>query len=82
MRFGKGFDLNSTIVTVGAVTYAIKARKLFLRRGIQSKLVKVDSGKTQNGCTHGVEIDNVDFYAAIKILKDNGIAYSVYSSKS
>ena len=70
--------MNNIIITVGAVTYAIKAKKLFTRRGIQSKLVKVDSGKTQNGCTHGIEIGNADFYTAVKALKENGIAYSVY----
>ena len=72
-------DLNSIIVTVGTVTYAIKLRKLLLREGIRSKLVKVDSSKNKGGCTHGVEVENRDFYRTVSILKNNGIAYSVYN---
>ena len=72
-------DLNSTIVTVGTVTYAIKLRKLLLREGIRSKLVKVDARENKSGCIHGVEVENKDFYHVISILKSNGISYSVYN---
>lgn len=72
-------DLNSTIVTVGTVTYAIKLRKLLSREGIRSKLVKVDAREGSGGCTNGVEIENKDFYRVISILKNNGISYSVYN---
>ena len=73
--------MNSTIVTVGTITYALKAKKLLSRAGIRSKLVKVESGATQNGCTHGIEISAKDFYHAVLVLKENGINYSVYSGR-
>ena len=69
-------------VTVGTVTYAIKLRKLLLRAGIRSKLVKVNNKKTEGGCTHGVELDEIDFYNAVVIMKNNGISYSLYSQSA
>ena len=69
-------------VTVGTVTYAIKLRRLLLRAGIRSKLVKVNSNKTEGGCTHGVELDEINFYYAVVIMRNNGINYSLYSPNS
>lgn len=73
--------MNSTIVTVGTVTYAIKLRRLLLRAGIRSKLVKVESASTDGGCTHGVKISASDFYRAVVVMKGNGVDYSVYSGR-
>ena len=70
--------MKKTTVTIGSVTYAIKLRKLFMRAGIESKLVKV-AGEKSGGCTHGVEIDESDFYRAVVIMRENGIEYSVYN---
>ena len=69
--------MNCTIVTVGSVTYALKLQKILLRAGLRSKLVKVGDGDSR-GCTHGLEIDNNDYYSAIRIMRENGIEYSVY----
>lgn len=68
-------------VTVGSVTYAIKLRKLLLREGIASRLVKVDNTEDKTGCSHGVEISGEDFYKAVVIMRENGIDYSVYKSR-
>ncbi len=70
--------MNMTILTVGSVTYAIKARKLLRRDGIQSESVKLDDTKTKAGCTHGIKIATEDFYHAASVLKENGIPFSVY----
>ncbi len=71
------WDLNKTVVTVETVTYAMKARKLLLRCGIQSKLIKTDSQDSGTGCRHGLEISNKDYFEAIKVLGENGIRFSV-----
>ena len=71
--------MKSIIVTVVSVTFALKLQKLFLRAKIRSKLVKVDNTRTENGCTHGLEIQESDFYQAVVIMKSNGINYSVYN---
>ena len=73
--------MNNIIVTVGAVTYAIKLRKLLSRGGIQSKLIKVEDVHGRIGCIHGVELNKADFLSAVVIMKENGINYSVYEKK-
>ena len=69
------------MIAVQTVTYAIKARKLLLRCGIQSKLIKTDSQDSGTGCRHGLEISNKDYFEAVKILGENGITFSVPPSK-
>ena len=71
--------MNNVIVSVGAVTYAIKLKKLLLRYGIQARLVKID-GDGQ-GCTHGIEIPGEKYYQAVVIMKENNISYSVKNQK-
>ena len=64
-------------VTVGSVTYAIKLRKLLVKNGIGSRLVKLDNTVDGKGCTHGVEISENDLYRTVFILRENGIAYKL-----
>lgn len=69
-------------LTVGSVTYAIKLRKLLARDGIKSRLVKVDNTLTKNGCSHGLEISDNDFYRAVMIMKENNIDYSIHKPQN
>ena len=70
--------MNKTIVTVGTVTYAIKLKKLLLRAGIRSELVKVSAVGDDAGCVHGVSISDKDFYSAVVVMKEHGVKYTVY----
>lgn len=70
--------MNNTTITVGSVTYAIKARRILLHGGIRATLTKVISNEN-GGCNHGVVIPSSRFYDAVVILKSHGISYSVYS---
>ncbi len=70
--------MNTTTITVGSATYAIKARRLLLRMNVRSKLVKVDASRSRNGCTHGLEFASQDFYTVVMGLKNAGISYSLY----
>ena len=73
--------MNTTTITVGSVTYAIKVKKFLERAGIRAALVKVDSSKSEKGCTYGININSANFYDAVSILKNTGIEYSVYTEK-
>ena len=73
--------MNKTVLTVETVTYAMKARKLLLRCGIQSKLIKTDAEDSGIGCRHGLEIASKDYFEAVRILGENGIKFSVPKSK-
>lgn len=66
--------MNTIIIKVGAVTHAIKLKRLLSRAGIEAKQVKnLDS----DGCNHGIEIDHRDYYSTIAILKENKFIYSI-----
>ena len=73
--------MNTITVTVGSVTYAIKARKILLRMGIKSKLVKANHSELAPGCTHGIEIPEEHLYTLISALKASGINYNVIPRK-
>ncbi len=72
--------MNTTIITVGSVTYAIKVKKLLERSGIRSKLIKVESSASHKGCTYGIRIPSSLFYDAVAVLRNQGIDYSVYKN--
>lgn len=67
-------------ITVGSVTYALKLRRLLSRAGIPSRLIKVDSTESADGCAHGVEILTEHFYQAVVIMREKQIEYSVYEA--
>ena len=69
--------MNKTIIATSSVTHAIKLKNQLDRLKIKSEVIKVDSSKTNNGCTYGVRLQTSNIYDAINILKKNGINYSV-----
>ena len=58
-------------------TYAYKAKKMFLRSGIEATVIKLNR-KNSTGCEYGVDVPNERFYDAISILKNTNIDYTVY----
>ena len=72
--------MNNTTITVGSVTYAMKARRLLLHSGIKSRLTKLLSEKAYGGCTHGIIIPTARFFDAVVILKNASIPYSIYTA--
>ncbi len=73
--------LKKIIITVGAVTYAVKARRLLKAAGVESRLVKVSPERTHSGCTHGIEINELDLFAVAGILRKGGISYALYNEQ-
>lgn len=71
--------MNKTIISLGSVTYAIKAQKLLLGIKIHSKLVKLDVGKSIDGCIYGLIITTDDYPKAVMELKKEGLTFSLYS---
>ena len=70
-----------TTLTVGSVTYAIKAKKALLGIGIKSKLIKVTSSLKNLGCEYGIEFPSVYFLDAVAELKKQKINYTLYSNE-
>lgn len=73
--------MNKTTITLGSVTYAMRLKKLLTREGIKSRLIKVDAGQNNLGCTHGIEVDERDFLSCVVIMKNNGIEYRVINQR-
>ena len=64
------------LLTVESITYAMKARKLLNSQGISATVIKNDGAKNE-GCRYGVEISSGEMMEAAKIMRENGIKYTV-----
>ena len=71
--------MNTAVIAVGSVTYAVKVKRQLERRGVSGFLVKVDSEKNGGSCTHGIRINSSYIYDAVDMLKKMGIDYHVYN---
>jgi hypothetical protein len=67
--------MEQCILTVGTVTYAIRARKLLSSLGIRARLVKGTRPGGAGGCAYGVEIPSADLTLATDALTRAGISY-------
>ena len=74
--------MSKTILKVGSVTYAMKARKILQRKRILSEVVKLNVGDTKRGCSYGIKFGTDKLYAAVLELKNNEINYEFYSEKN
>lgn len=68
--------MKTTIITVGSITLAQKARKLLSNGGFKTKLIKLNSAKS--GCEYGVGIMNYLPLDVARILREGNITYSIF----
>ncbi len=66
--------MNNVTFSFSSLTYASKAKKIFTRANIQSKLIKLSG---ENGCTHGLLVFEKDYYDAILLLRELDIGYRI-----
>ncbi len=71
--------MNKTAISLGSVTFAMKAQKLLSGIKIHSKLVKLDAGRSADGCIYGLIISSIDYPDAVMELKKEGITFSLFS---
>ncbi len=69
--------MKATIISVGSITTAQKAKRLLTNGGFHTKLVKLNS--TKNGCSYGLSIKDYSTLEVAKILRGGNILYSVHS---
>ena len=60
-------------VTVGSITYAVKAQKALATAAIYSETVKLDSGNFGKGCTYGLEFPCAQREGVRTVLQSAGI---------
>lgn len=63
--------MNRTI-SVGSVTYAQKAKRILLQKGLRARLVKQEA-TNDGGCTFGVEVAEEAYLDALLALRTAGI---------
>jgi hypothetical protein len=66
-------EKHSARVSVGSQTSAQRARNELKRKGINSKIVKIETRLNDGGCLFGLEINSGDITACLRILHDAGI---------
>lgn len=69
--------MDELIFVFDSFTYANKAKKMFSRLNIETKLIK-RSG--DSGCEYAIAVDNLNYYTLVKLLRENGIPYRTVRS--
>ena len=67
--------MNTAVLLVDSVTYAIKARKVLMRTGIRSALKKVNATPTGRGCRYALVLERRHLFDAMAALKQIPIAF-------
>lgn len=67
--------MEQCVLTIGTVTAAIRARKLLSAAGIGARLVKNTGVASRAGCAYGLEVRATDQHGAMRVLRENGIAF-------
>lgn len=73
--------MNGITIIFGSATYAAKAQRLLIRGDIPSELIKIDNFKAGEGCAHGIRVGHRHIFAAIGILRERGMEYSIEGGK-
>lgn len=67
--------MNTSLLLVDSITYAIKARKALSAIGINATVKKVSASATDHGCRYGIFIEQRHLYSAKARLKQSNIAF-------
>lgn len=62
------------IITLKSLTHAIKAKKLLREYGIDARVVRPNTSKTDKGCGYGIALEQYAAKKAEALLRENGIS--------
>lgn len=65
--------MSESVLEIGSMTYAVKAKKCLLAAGIRAEIVK--TARSASGCVYGVRIPYRSTYEAKAILNQCGIEF-------
>ena len=65
------------IFSIGTFTEAMQAKKALNR--IAVSVVRLDSHRSRNGCSFGIEFPQNEIYSVAHVLTQMGIQYSAYT---
>lgn len=69
--------MNTELIIIGSITYAMKAKNALLENGIKARLRKLQPRK-RNGCSYGLEIPVGSLLTVASVLRPLGIPYDPY----
>ena len=69
--------MNKITLSLGSVTYSIKAQKILSNHQIPSKVVKISNDNHGRGCIYGLEIESIYRQTARTLLDKYKIKYTV-----
>ena len=67
---------NTTRIALVSVTYAMQARELLQRHGIDANIVRLSPGESPNGCAFGIQLHRGALQAAYTLLTKADIKYT------
>lgn len=74
-----GQILNTTVIILPSVTYAVKIKRVLEKMGISAKTVKISSVSGVKSCEYGIRIPSKYYLDAIDTLIKNKVSYSIYN---
>ncbi len=75
-RKGTVMRMNTCVVTMRSVTYAMKGQQLLRNYAIDARPVRLNAQTAAKGCAYGLEISCMQADAVVSIFLKNGIPYS------
>lgn len=75
-RKGAVIRMNTCVVTMRSVTYAMKGQQLLRNYAIDARPVRLNAQTVAKGCAYGLEISCMQADAVASIFVKNGIPYS------
>ena len=68
--------MRDTLIIIGSITYAMKAKKLLSSNLINARVVKAGAGDGRS-CVYGIMISPQDLNQTQALLSSDGIKYSI-----
>jgi len=69
--------VKTNIIIFQSITYALKAKRLLKRNGIDANVIKTDFVNQEEGCTHAIEFKASQQFNVINILRENKFDFKI-----
>ena len=63
------------VIIFKSVTYAQRAERLLVKKGITGNIIKAPFGIKSGSCAYGLRIDERNLSLALSVLKQTGLPY-------
>ncbi len=64
------------LITMRSETYALRAERVLMSRGIMAKKVKLEHEYSSRGCSYGIQLDCRNRAVALSVMNEINLPYS------